>query len=136
RIPNERVVARTKRRHVISGPTVDNVVAFAANNRVVAGAAVDREIDLAGIEPRRVDRVVTGKTVDRKRVVGGFGAGDLHLRRQAVDDDRITTAGDFDLIVAGGPVDDHGVGLAITLAASCRRRQIDTDLCDTGTGEV
>ena len=42
--------------------------------RVVAVAAIDRELDLAGIERRRVDGVVAAEPVDDERVVAALGA--------------------------------------------------------------
>src|SRR6266487_251394 len=71
-----------------------------------------------------------------QRVVGPLGAFDRHLRRQSVDDDRCAAAGDVDVVVAGGAVDDHAVGRAITLAASRRRRQIERNLLHVGAGEI
>src|SRR5262249_18380842 len=118
RVPDERVVAR------------------ATGDGVVAGAAVDREIDLAGIERRSVDNVVAGAAADHERVVGGLGAGDCHLRRQSVDDHRCAAAGDIDAVVAGGAVDGHAVGRSVALAASQRSRQIDGDLRHAGSGEI
>ena len=42
----------------------------------------------AGRQRRRIDGVVAAEAVDDERVVGTFGAGDRHLRRQARDGDR------------------------------------------------
>ena len=59
--------------------------------------------------------------VDGERVAG-FGVGDRHLRRQAVDHDRSAAVDDLDVVVAGGAVDGDGVGRAVAgLAADGRR---------------
>ena len=68
--------------------------------------------------------------------LAGLGAGDRHLRRQSVDDDRRAAAGDADAVVAGRAVDDHGVRRAVALPAARRRRQVDGDLLHVGSGEV
>ena len=66
----------------------------------------------------------------------GLGAADRHLRGEPVDGDRRAAADDLDVVVAGGAVDDHGVGRAVALAAPGRRRQVDRDLRDAGAGQV
>ena len=61
---------------------------------------------------------------------------DAELRREAVDEDRRAAADDLDVVVGLRAVDDHGVGRAIALPASRRRRQVERDLGDVGAGEV
>ena len=114
----------------------DEVVALAADDLVIAGAAVDREVDLAGFERGSIDGVVAAQAVDRERVEGALGPGERHLRRQSVDHHARTTAGDSDGVVAGRAVDDHIVRRAITLAAAHRARQVDIDLLGGGSGEI
>src|SRR5262249_46661794 len=118
------------------GPAVDDVVAPAADDCVITGAAVDREVDLAGLERRGVDGIAAGAPVDDQRVVVRVGAVDRHLRRQSVDDDRRPAADDADLVVAGGAVDGHGVRLAVAHSAAGRRCEVDGDLRHVGSGEV
>ena len=81
---------------------VDEIVALAAGDGVIAAAAVDREVDQAGLESGRVDRVIAGKAVDGELIVGAFGAADRHLRRQSLDDDRAAIAADADLVIDRG----------------------------------
>ena len=114
----------------------DEVVALAADDLVIAGAAIDREVDLAGLEGGGVDGVVAGEAVDRERVEGALGAGERHLRRQSVDHHARAAAGDRDGVVAGRAVDDHVVRRPVTLAAAHRARQVDVDLLGVGSGEV
>src|SRR4029077_3372847 len=121
-IPDEGIVAGTKGGHVIAATANNGVVAGATGNGVVAVAAVDGEVDLAGMQPGSVDGVVTGASVDHKRVVGGLGVVDRHLRGQSVDDDRRAAAGDADVVVAGGAIDDYAVRLAVTHGTSERPR--------------
>ena len=132
----KRVVARTKRGHVIPAPAVDEVASRAAGDGVVAIAAVDREIDLPGVEPGRVDDVVSDAAVDDKQVSAGIGALDRDLCRQAIDGHR-RAAGDYaDRVVGRGAVDSDGIRDGVALAAARHRRQIDGDLLDGGSGEV
>ena len=48
---------------------VDDIIAGAADDPVIAVAAVEREVDLTGMELGRVDGVVAGTAVDDERVV-------------------------------------------------------------------
>src|SRR5262249_40087390 len=67
----ERVGARLALDRVAAVARVpdERVVACATGDGVVAGDAVDREIDLAGIERRSIDGVVAGAPADHERVV-------------------------------------------------------------------
>src|SRR5262245_31203826 len=71
-VPDERVVARAERDHVVSGAAYHGVIAHAADDGVVAGAAIDGELDLPGVEHGGVYRVVSGTPVDEERVVAGL----------------------------------------------------------------
>ena len=51
--------------------------------RVVAGAAVDGQLDHVGGQAGGVERVVAAEAVDDELVVGALGAGDVHGGRQA-----------------------------------------------------
>ena len=53
------------------GPAVDEVVALAADDRVVAGTAIDGQRHGAGNHRRSIDRVVAGAAVD-DQLVGGI----------------------------------------------------------------
>ena len=82
--------------------------------RVVAVAAVEREVDLAGLQRRRRRWCRCRRAVDDERVVGALGA----ARSSPVAASPLTVtdaaaAGDVDGVVAGGAVDDDGVGLAV-----------------------
>jgi hypothetical protein len=115
-------------------PADDEVIILAAGDGVIASVAVDREIDLAGIERGGVDRVVAGAAVDDKRVIAGLDAVDGHLRPQAVDEDRCAAGRDADAVAGRRAVDGHGVRLTIALTGSRRRRQVDGDLRHVGAG--
>ena len=52
RIPDEHVVTRAKQRHVTSVAAVDDIIAGAADDPVIAIAAVEREVDLTGMQSR------------------------------------------------------------------------------------
>ena len=91
RIPHERVVARAQLREVVAPVAVDRVVAVSAEqrldahgagDRVVSGAAVERQGDRLGREVGRRDRVVAVETVDSERV-GRVLVLDRHPRGQA-----------------------------------------------------
>ena len=93
-VPDEGIVASAEQRHVIATATSDSVVASAAEQNIGAGAAydgvvivaaVDRQIDMAGSECRRIDGVIPAETIDDERVIGRLGPVDRHLRRQAID---------------------------------------------------
>ena len=49
---------------VVAATAVDEVVAGAADDDVIAVAAVEREVGLAGMQPRSVDGVVAGASID------------------------------------------------------------------------
>ena len=55
------------------GPPVDEVVAIAADEDVVAGAAVERQGDQARLEAARGDGVVAPEGVDGQSVQLGIG---------------------------------------------------------------
>ena len=131
----EDVLAAVADQDVVAAPPVERVVAGAADQDVVAVAAVGRELDRRP-QARRVHHVVAAQGVDDQPVVGGLGAGDVDLGGQTDDGDAARVAGDRDHVVAGGAVDDDGVGLAVADAAARRRRQVDVDLGHVGAGQV
>ena len=100
----------------------------AADQDVVAVAAVLRELDRAGRQARGFHDVVAGQGVDRQPVVGRLGAGDVHLGGQAEDGDAARIAGDHDRVGVVGAVDDDGVGLAVARAAARRAGQVEVEL--------
>src|SRR5262249_40110167 len=112
------------------------VVARAPDQDVVAVAAVLRQADRAGGQPRSRHGVVAGLGLDDQLVVVRLGAGDVHLHGQAGDGNAGRVAHDGDGIVVRGAVDDARVGRAVAGAAARRARQVDVDLGHGGTREV
>src|SRR4029079_2903841 len=119
RVPDEHVVTRAKQCRLAPAAAVDDIIAGAADDLVIAVAAVEREVDLTGVELRCIDRVVTGAAVDDQRVVERLGAVDGDLRREALDHDRCAAGGDADLVIVGRAVGNHGVGRAVARSALC-----------------
>src|SRR5262249_31846932 len=71
--------------------------------------------------------------VDDQPVVGRLCAGDVYPGGQTEDVNAARVAGDHDHVVAGGTVDDDGVGLAV---AAGRARQVEVDPRHAGAGQV
>ena len=61
--------------YVVSRIAIERIVAVAADQHVVAVAAIGGELDGARREPRRLDDVIAGKSIDDDPVVGGLEAG-------------------------------------------------------------
>src|SRR5205823_3870704 len=78
-IPDEGVVAGSELGRVSALAADHRVVALATGDGVIAGAAVDREIDQASLEAGGVDGVVAGEPADGERVEGAFAARYRHL---------------------------------------------------------
>ena len=95
----------------LPSPPRNTSAPWRAEERVVAGAAVDRQLDDAGGQRGRRHAVVAAQGVDDERVVGPLGVGDVHLGRQPDHGDRGPRAEDVDDVVAVGAVDDDDVGL-------------------------
>ena len=112
------------------GAAEERVVAGTADQHVVAVAAVRRELDRAGRQARGVHHVVAGQGVDDQAVVGRLGAGDMHPGGQTQNVSAAGVAGDRDRVVAGGAVDDDGVGLAVADAAAGRAREVEVHAGD------
>src|SRR5262249_44334566 len=94
-VPDERVVAVAEQRGIVAGTAGHDVGAVAAHqiggarradDRVVAGTAVYRQGDLAGIERRGIDRVVAVVPLHNQLVERRFGAAHRYLRGKTVDD--------------------------------------------------
>ena len=116
---------------------VDQVVALAADEEVVAVAAVEGQADHArpaGREASTVSSPPRALTVEL--VVGRLGAGDVHRGGQARRRRRRPAVpATCDAVVAGGAVDDDGVGRAVAGAAAARPRG-RVDVGDVGAGQV
>ena len=131
--------------HIMSGPAEaehELVIAAAANQRVVAdatdddvvtGTAVQSEPHRCSRQFGRIDKIVAGAGLDRKKV-SGFRMVDGHLRRQTADRDHAAGGCYGDAIFTRRAVDGHAVRLAVATAAWCR--QINGDLLHAGAGEV
>ncbi len=133
RVPDEHVVTRAKQCQVTPLAAIDDIVAGAADDLVIAIAAVEREVDLTGMEMGGIDGVVAGTAVHDERVVERLGVVDGDLRSETLDDNRIAAGDDADLVVIGRAVGDHGVGRAVARTAAGRRRQVDVDLVGIGS---
>src|ERR1700722_12221774 len=86
----ENVVART---------AGQNVVAGTADEEVIAVATIGRELNAAR-QSGRIDDVVPAEAVDDKAVVGRFGAGDGHSRRETRDCDDAAARANGNVVVA------------------------------------
>src|SRR5262249_18016299 len=131
----KRIKPRPADEDVVAGAAQERVVSLAADQDVVAVAAVRLELDRPGRQSRRLHDVVSPEAVDDQPVVRRLGAGDVHLGGQAEDGNAVLVAGDNDRVVAGGAVDDDGVGLAVAGAAARGGPQVDVHLGDGGCGE-
>src|SRR5262245_15490115 len=134
--PGEDVLARSADQHVVAVAAAEGVVPRAADQNVGAVAAVRRELDRVGRQAGCVHHVVTGQGIDLQLIVGGLGAGDVHLRRQALDGNAAGVAADHDHVVAAGALDGDGVGGAVAGAAAGGAGQVEVDLGDVGAGQV
>ena len=100
-------------------PPLIEVVAVAADEDVVAVAAVERQLDLAGRERRGVDGVVAAEAVDRQLCRAASTCAMRHRGRQGPLTVTVPPLpDDLDRVGAGGAVDDDGVGLAVAGAAA------------------
>src|SRR5262249_35254587 len=118
RVPDERVIARTQQRHVVAGAAVDEIVALAADQRVLAGAPVQRKADLAGLESRGIDPVITRAAIDGQ-LVGGVGMKDGHRSAGAGDQDSPSAdRKQIDRVVAGGAVESVPVRSLIVMVSA------------------
>ena len=77
-------------------PPIDQVVALAADEDVVAVAAVEGQGDRIRLETARVDGVVAREGVDRELVARRFAPRDVHRGGQARDRDAGRRAGNRD----------------------------------------
>src|SRR5262245_12921701 len=127
RVPDEGVVAGTHLGHVVTVPTIDEVVALAASQRIVAQTAVDDQIDRAGRQAGGVDGVDPCLAIHSQLVLSRDAAGDVDDGLQAVYADAGRAAVDGDLIVRLRATDDDAVGLAVGHAASGRPREVEVD---------
>ncbi len=128
------VGAAAAEEHVVAGAAQQHVVAVAADEDVVALAAVGGELDRPCLQAGGLDHVVAAEGVDRQPVVGGLGAGHVHLGGQPEDRRAGGVAGHQDDVVTVGGVDDDVVGLAIAPATSSPpgRRRPGSRRCRTG----
>src|SRR5262249_44628159 len=83
----------------VAGVPDEQVVALAADEHVVAGAAVQRQADQIGGQTGGVHHVIAAEAADRQPVVRPLGADDVHERGQAPD-------GDASPVVKGRDLDD------------------------------
>ena len=125
--PNDEVVATTAQEHV---------GALRAEQRVVTGAAVGRQVDDSGRRGRGGHAVVAAQGVDDEGVVGPFRAGDVDQRRQSDHARRGAGAEDVDDVVAVGAVDDDDVGCRVAGGATDGAGEAPVELDDVGAGQV
>src|SRR5262245_5117677 len=118
--------------HVVPGFAVERVVAIAADQNVVAIAAVGGQLDRAREQPRGLDHVVAGPSVDGQPIAGRLGAGDVHLRCQHQHGHAARIAGDEGNVIAAGPLDDHRVGPGEVGGLG----QVQVDLDHVGTAQI
>ena len=151
RVPDERVVARTEERHVVPAPPITASLPSppltrsspcAADDRVVAGAAIDGQRHGAGNHCRSIDHVVAGAAVDGQ-LVGGILMADDDAGGGAEDPDAaIEVAGvegkQPDRVVAGGAIGRHRVDLTVADAAAERACKVDqhSDSLEIGPGDI
>src|SRR5262249_18200243 len=109
------------------------VVALAAGDGVVAGAAVDGQPDHIGRQAARVNRVIAIAALDREQIAG-LGIGKCHLLREPGHGDGGAHVGDADLVVAARAVYGHRVGRAVAGALSIA--EMARHLRHAGAGEV
>src|SRR5262249_51704540 len=114
----------------------EGVVARAADQNVVAVAAVGRKLDRVRGQTGRLHHVVAGQGAHHQLVVGGFRAGDVHLRGQAEDTRPGRVADHLGHVVAAGAVDDDGVGRSVSHAATRGGSEVEVDLGHVRAGEV
>src|SRR5204863_4701328 len=102
----------------------------AAGQGVVPGAAVQNQLDqLARVgrgEVRGVHAVVPAEGVHRQRVVPALRANDVHEGNRAHGGVDARPDGlDLGDVVAGGAVEDDGVGLAVVAARGAGEVQVE-----------
>ena len=137
RVPLEDVVAGAHQGQVVAVVAEDEVVVVAAEEHVgalraeqliVAGAAVDRQLDHAGGQRRRGDAVVAAERVDDE---ASFAPSALVMFTCAASPSTEAEgpgADDVDDVGAVGAVDDDGVGLPVAGRPAERPGQVDVDL--------
>ena len=79
------VVAVVAEHEVLAVATEQHIRALAAEQGVVAGTAVERELDDAGRHRRGGDAVIAGESCYHEMIQGSLGVGDVHGCRQADD---------------------------------------------------
>jgi hypothetical protein len=95
-------------------PPIDRDRRPGCHDEVIAVAAVERELDLAGRIADAFDGVVAGKPVDHELVIG-IEVRDRHGLGKACHRDNAVVVGDLDRVIAM-------VALTITVSRSRRRR--------------
>ena len=141
-IPDERIVVGAEERYIVTAPAGDRIVAVAAqqmvgaltaDDQIVAGSAVNRELEKSGGKSGRIDHVVAVEPVDGQ-IVGSLGVGDVDIRGEAIDADDPTSRCDRDRVRACRAVHVHGVDR--TIAATAAGAEVDVDLGKVGAGHV
>src|SRR5262245_40937853 len=67
-------------------------------------------------------------------MMSGLEAGDVHPGAKTQNRDAVAVADDLDHVIAAGRVDDDRIRR--TVACTARRRQVDVDFADVGSGQV
>ena len=109
---------------------------MAADEDVVAVAAVEGQRDHARLQRGGVDRVVAAQAVDVRLSLAPSASVMCTVADRPVTTAVLPDAGDRDGVVAVGAVDDDGVGLAVAGAAAGRAREVEVDVGDAGAGQV
>src|SRR5262249_32568624 len=113
------------------------VVAAVHEDRVGAVAALDRQLNAAVLQKvGGIDDVVSVEPVDGDAVDEHIGAGHVHPGGQPVDGGAGRVTADADVVVAGGPVHDDVVFLAVTSARTRDSGQIDIHDLKIRAGDV
>src|SRR5206468_12552850 len=113
----QEVLAVAAEEDVVAGAAEEGVGSGAADEHIVAVAAVLGEGDGGGVEAGGFDHVAAVLGLDDQAVVGQLRIDDVHLCRQSTHGYGSRGTGGGDHVVAGGAVDDDGVGRAVTAAA-------------------
>src|SRR5262249_14428888 len=114
----------------------DYVRARTADQSVITVAAVFGQGDRIYLKTAGVDDIVARKGVDCELVARAITSRDVHRSRQARYRDAGRRTGDFDVVGAGGAVDDDGVGLAVADAAAWCAFEVKVYCGDVGAGQV
>src|SRR5262249_27776801 len=117
-----------------------DIVAVAAGQRVVAGAADDHVVTVAAVgdelhagEPGRGDDVVAAETVDDDAIHVRIEVLDRHQLGETRHRDHAIVVGHRDHVVAGRAVDDDRVLRAVGRAV---HSQIEIDVLNAGPAQV